>query len=113
MRDAPLVNARQARKVPRGRRQGDIPRRSPTLEDAQPSDRGERLFKNSEHIPYQRASLLTALDASRTVCIRDDDGYLSDGLIYQLREDTDSLWLFIAHAVEPYDCNITNFNDIK
>ena len=86
---------------------------APTLEDAQPSDRGERLFKNSEHIPYQRASLLTALDASRTVCIRDDDGYLSDGLIYQLREDTDSLWLFIAHAVEPYDCNITNFNDIK
>ncbi len=86
---------------------------APTLEDAQPSDRGERLFKNSEHIPYQRASLLTALDRLRTVCIRDDDGYLSDGLIYQLREDTDSLWLFVAHAEDSYDCDLAFYDDIK
>lgn len=86
---------------------------APTLENAQPSDRGARLFASSENIPYQRASLLTALDSERSVCIRDEDGYLSDGLIYQLREDTDSLWLFVAHGVEPYDCNITNRDDIK
>lgn len=86
---------------------------APTLENAQPSDRGERLFKNSEHIPYQRASLLTALDSERSVCIRDEDGYLSDGLIYQLREDTDSLWLFVAHAEDSYDCDLAFYDDIK
>lgn len=87
--------------------------KAPSLEDAAPSDRGERLFDQSIAIPYQRAELLSALDDVRTVCIRMDNGYLADGLIYQLREDNDSSWLFIAHATDPYDCYITSHKDIR
>lgn len=86
---------------------------APTLENAVPSERGKKLYQDSIRIPYQRAAILDELDDLRTVCIRNKNGHLTDGLIYQLREDGDSRWLFIAHATEPYDPNIDNYRDIK
>lgn len=86
---------------------------APTLENAVPSDRGEKLFEKSTCIPYQRAAILSELDSERTVCIRNKNGHLADGFVYQLRQDTDSRWLFIAHATEPYDRNVARHKDLK
>lgn len=74
---------------------------APTLVDAVKSERAKELFDISEKIDFTRASLLTALEDSRTVTIRYSDGRLTDRFIYQLREDNDCRWLFICNSKEP------------
>ena len=73
---------------------------APTLCDAVPSDRGRKLFDESIQIDYSRAALLTALDDVRTVTLRHADGRLTSELLYQLRRDTDCLWLFVCFGRE-------------
>ena len=77
---------------------GDV---APTLEDAVPSDRGKALFEQSERVPFARAAILSALDRDRYLTVRTPDGRLAEGLLHQLREDTDGDWLFLAHTEEP------------
>lgn len=74
---------------------------APTLCDALPSGRGRALFERSEQIPYARAALLRALEADRLIDLRYPDGRAAEEFLYQLREDTDGKWLFIAHTKEP------------
>ena len=74
---------------------------APSLVDAVPSDRGRKLYERSENVEYARAALLTALEPERIIDIRYLNGRASDKLIYQLRQDNDGRWLFIAHSKEP------------
>ncbi len=74
---------------------------APALTDAVPCNRGKELFDKSESIDFTRASLLTALEDSRSITIRYQDGRLTDRYIYQLREDNDCRWLFICNSKEP------------
>ena len=86
---------------------------APTLENGIPSERGKALFADSVCITYDRASLLTALDENRTLAIRDEDGSLAEGFIYQLREDTDCNWLFISRCCEPYNKSVCRKHDLQ
>lgn len=70
----------------------------PKYIDAIPSDAISELYETSLHIPYDRSSVLKTLDCVREIEIRNIDGTYTDNLIYQLREDTDCHWLFIAHV---------------
>ncbi|MDR1000284.1 MAG: hypothetical protein LBL96_05735 [Clostridiales bacterium] len=61
-------------------------------------------LRHAAVIPYQKYALLNALESVRDIDIRDDDGAMTDNLIYQLREENDCKWLFIACASSPdYD----------
>ncbi len=86
---------------------------APKYVDAEPSQRGRKLFEKSQRISFDRAALLEALESSRTVTLRGADGALTDDLIYQLRRDTNCDWLFIAHCAEPYNKDIATCRDIR
>lgn len=70
----------------------------PSLEDAYPSDRGRILAHKSKIIPFARYQLLSALKSVREVEIKEANGSPSSNLIYQMREDGDNRWLFLAHV---------------
>ena len=76
---------------------------APSYENAVISDRGRKLYEKSVCISFDRARLLSALENNRTVTLRYADGRLTDGFIYQLREDKDCEWLFVSHCREPYN----------
>ena len=78
----------------------------PTLVDAVPSDEVKKLYKRSTVIPFERYSLLTALEKERELEIRTENGALATNYIHQMRDDGDYRWLFIANAVYQ---NITDF----
>ena len=86
---------------------------APSLVDAVPSERAKALFDISESIDFSRASLLTALDESRTLTIRYADGRLTDRFFYQLREDNDCRWLFICNSKEPGNKHVDYGNDVQ
>ena len=82
----------------------------PALIDAEPDNRANDL--RCEHVPFERIPVLNALAGLRDVQIRSSDGSLSEGLFYQLREETDYRWLFIAQADEPVNPDIPQ-GDVK
>ena len=86
---------------------------APTLCDAEPSDRGKKLFDESTAIDFSRAALLTALDDVRTVTLRHADGRLTDELFYQLREDGDCRWLFVCFGREPENKDVDDGIDAR
>ncbi len=86
---------------------------APTVSDGAFSDIGKKLYEKSQVISYDRAELLNALEAERTVTIRKANGSLSDGFIYQLRQDNDCKWLFISRCEEPFNKCIVNAHDLR
>lgn len=76
---------------------GDCPR----YLDAEPSDRPEALFRASERISFSGAALLRALEDQRLLDIRTESGTRSGRQIYQLRDDGNIRWLFIANGKNP------------
>ena len=86
---------------------------TPYLCNAVPSDEGSSLGENAVNIDFSRSSLLQCLEENRTVTIRYSDGRLGDKFIYQLREDNDCRWLFIANAYEPYNKDVDSGSDIR
>lgn len=76
---------------------GDMPKYA----DAQPSEQIRELFDIVEHADRNRVSVLEQLSGVRTVSIKNADASPTDNLIYQMREDGEVNWLFIAHAKKP------------
>jgi len=85
----------------------------PTLADAVPSERAGALARDSIRIPLSKGAVLDALREVRTVEIRNQSGALTEDLLYQLRQDGDGRWLFIAHGAEPYNMDVCRFQDLR
>lgn len=75
---------------------------APKYENAVPNKRGYALWKKARHIPFQKESIMKELEAVRLVDIRNENGTRTGNLIYQLRRDGDTRWLFIAHSYPPF-----------
>ncbi|MGN8631531.1 hypothetical protein ACTNEW_08095 [Blautia sp. HCP3S3_G3] len=71
---------------------------APFLVNARASDRGTMLAEKTEKIPYTRQAVLKALEPYRDIRILEEEGYSSESLIYQMREEGKDRWVFIAHA---------------
>lgn len=71
---------------------------TPWLEGAVPSDRGRLLSEKCERIPFSKNRILQALKPIKEVDIKEKDGRASTNLIYQMREEGQDRWLFIAHV---------------
>lgn len=81
--------------------------KAPTRTDAVLSERGRRLFDRSEQIPFAQTAVLDALEDVRAIDIHQKaDGHRTNDLIYQMRNDNGGKWLFIAHAIDPYNPDI-------
>ena len=79
---------------------------APKLCDAYPSDRGRKLWERAEQVPFVRIAILNVLQSLRDVEIRDAGGAPVTGLFYQLRQEADDRWLFIAHSQKPANPDI-------
>ena len=77
------------------------------------SDKVNTLYSLSEHIDTNRISLLEKLSDVRNVLIRNSDASITDNLIYQMREDGNVKWLFIAHAKKAEFFDNINRQDIS
>ena len=73
---------------------GDVPK----YVDARPSDRALKLAEKTAILPQTATALSDALKNERDIEIRNDNGRLTNNLLYQLRDDGDGRWLFIAHG---------------
>ena len=76
---------------------------APEYENAIESDRGKKLSLLAKCISFDRHDVLMSLEENRTITIRDDNGNLTNNLIYALRQDNDCKWLFVAHDRDPYN----------
>lgn len=85
---------------------------APTHIDAVLSEEGKKLYEKSTAVNFTRADILSSLDSSRELTIRYNNGRLSDNIIYQLREDFDCKWLFLAFDEEPVNKNLIRDYDI-
>jgi len=45
--------------------------------------------------------------------IRNETGAMTQNLLHQIRQDGDGRWLFIAHGKEPYNKDISKFQDLR
>ncbi len=81
---------------------GDLP----YLVDAAPDDGAKRLAANCVCIPFQKTDLLTALEPQRELDIRRQDGRRTENIIYQMREEPDGKWLFLANGKTPDEQDI-------
>lgn len=80
----------------------------PSLENAMPSDRGAKLYDRSISISFSNGALLNALKEYRMIDLRNGDGSLTTNLLYQLRQDGQDRWLFIAHdGTNPYNKDVS------
>ena len=80
--------------------------KAPSVCDGIESDRCRELYNSSVVIPYERDAVIEILNENRDISIRSADGSLTDGFIYQLRDDTDGKNLFISRCCEP-ECKHT------
>lgn len=85
----------------------------PALEDARVSDRGAQLAEKALCIPFNRGSILNALENVRQVEIRNESGALTQNLLYQMRQEEEGCWLFIAHGTRPYNKDISRWQDLR
>ena len=86
---------------------------APEYENAVPSERGKALYEKSTIISFDREKLLSALEDNRTVTIRYENGSLADKFIYQMRQDEDCRWLFVAHATDPYNKDVFDRRNVR
>ncbi len=85
---------------------------APKYENAVPSDRGQKLFDISRKISFSKGAILNELQTDRTIEIKDFGGANTGNLLHQIRRDGNSLWLFVAHAGEPYNKDVANSQGI-
>ncbi len=84
---------------------------APKYENAAPSMRGQALYDCARRVPFAKSAILAELHEDRTVEMRTFGGTFTTNLIHQLRRDGDGLWLFVAHACETYNKDVTRAQD--
>ncbi len=86
---------------------------APLYEDALPSDRPKKLYDASVRIPFDRSSVLDAVEELRFVDVRIEKneggeafaglapGMRTEDKICQIRDDGDAKWFFLCPAFDP------------
>jgi len=75
---------------------------APAYVDAEPSEEAKALCERTVHVPFNRYSVLQALQKERDVSIQNTAGEELRQFIYQMRDDG-TKYLFIANAKPPVD----------
>lgn len=70
----------------------------PKYIDAVECKDAELLYSKSIVVPYDKISVLSAVSEIRIISIKNSDGSPTNNLVYNMREDNNCKWLFIAHA---------------
>ena len=73
----------------------------PKFIDAEVSDAARALYERCERIEFSSVALLSALASEREISVKNQSGAPTSDLIYQMRDDGDVRWLFLAHGKKP------------
>lgn len=76
--------------------------------DGTPDDRALKLAQKCETIPFSKSAVIDAVSTYRDIDILDGQGKRTDNLIYQMRSEGASKWLFICHVNRTEKTNILN-----
>lgn len=68
--------------------------------------------KNLPIIPFARSPVVTALEEFKDISIQNRDGSRAEHLLYQLRQDGDDKWLFIANGTKPNNNDLPRMEEI-
>lgn len=60
-----------------------------------------QLYQAAQHVSFDEAAILEALEPERFLDIRTAEGGRADSLLYQLREEDEQKWLFICNGKNP------------
>jgi len=86
---------------------------APKYIDAVPDESGKKLWETSEKIAFERLPILEALEAIIELEIRNSSGARTTDLLYQLREEEDGRWLFVAHGETPANPDLPKGDTIR
>lgn len=86
---------------------------APKYVDAVVSDEGKILCEKVSHIEFTRTDLLRELDSYRTIDIRNSNGYYSENLLHQVRNDGDSMLLFVAQGKPSVNNDCSSKQSVK
>lgn len=78
----------------------------PTYIAAEKSREPAELAAECIQIPFTKRAILDVLNPYRTLDIKDSSGIRSGNLLYQMRQDGENRWLFIAHSEKPESLDI-------
>lgn len=81
---------------------------APRYMDALPSEQVKALYNQSEQISYNQTDLLRALEEEREISLLDEAGNHTSQLLYQMRDEGKSKWLFICHGKLPRDKDVAD-----
>lgn len=82
----------------------------PCMLDGKYSDKVSKLYNSSITIDYDKIQLLSALSDERLIKITNSNGTHTDNILYQLRKDNDSHWLFLAQGKKKWEFNAVQEN---
>ncbi len=79
----------------------------PSFIDAVLSYDAAELYDKATQVDFNRISILDVLKKDRVIEIRNGNGTLTDNLLYNMREDGECKWLFIAQGVKTVHVDVT------
>ncbi len=88
---------------------GDVP----TLVDAIPSEEVKEFAKECVTVPFIKTRVVAALAPYRDLTMKNGDGTDADNLLYQMRKDGDSQWLFIANGKPVLNKDVPHRQDLR
>ncbi len=80
----------------------------PEYVDAVPSPTGKELAAKCIRIPFDKIAVLNSLEFCREVEIRRPDGMRAEQFLYQIREDEENRWMFLANGKVPKTQDLSN-----
>lgn len=86
---------------------------APLYQDAEPSARGKALYERCRHVAFERVAVLGVLEDARELNILGSDGTRPDHLLYQLRQDGEDRWLFVAQAHDPANKDLVGGDTLR
>lgn len=85
----------------------------PDYVNGRPSLLCQDVYNNAKILPLVQTHVLRELEQYREIDIRLDDAQRPDNIIYQMREEGSSRWVFIAHAFEKHRITFGNMLEGK
>ncbi len=73
----------------------------PAYVDAEKSAEANSLFRESMQVPFEADAILEALEEDRRISVHLANGKRAENLLYQLREDNGTQWLFLTNGKNP------------
>lgn len=85
----------------------------PELVDAKESEELWRLKEYADIIPFDRTVLYRELEPWRLIGAADQSGRMTENLFYQLREEGERSWLFVAQGASPRNKDMVTAQEVR